>query len=301
MAPLHADVKSTPRWIGAASASFVVIWATGFIVARLSAPHVEPLTFLTVRFGIAGLLLASLSLFFRARWPDRRASLHAMAAGALLHGGYLGACYWAVAQGLPAGIAALIAGLQPILTAIFAGKFLGERITMRHWLGLAVALAGVALVLAPKLDLTTTRGITPVTVFAMVLGAVSITLGSIYQKRHVTQVDLLPGTAWQYAGGFIIVALGALLGEHFRFDATRDAWIALGWSVIVLSIGAILLLMALIRHGDVSRVSALIFLVPGVAAVMAWLLFDETLTPIQIAGMLVCALGVLLVTRGNKK
>lgn len=301
MAHMNADAKTAPNWIAAASASFVVIWATGFIVARLSAPHVEPLTFLSVRFGVAGFLLAVLAMFFKASWPGGRAMTHAVVAGAMLHGGYLGGCYWAVAQGLPAGIAALIAGLQPILTAIFAGKLLGERITPRHWLGLAVALAGLALVLAPKLSLATTRGITPVTILAMVFGAISITLGSIYQKRHVTHVDLLPGIAWQYAGGFIIVFLGALLSEHFRFDATADAWIALGWSVIVLSIGAILLLMALIRHGDVSRVSALIFLVPAVAAIMAWLLFDETLTLVQIMGMLVCAIGVIIVTRGNTR
>ncbi|MGE0005157.1 MAG: DMT family transporter [Parvibaculaceae bacterium] len=294
---MNANAETTPNWIAAASASFVVIWATGFIVARLSAPHVEPLTFLAVRFGIAGLVLAALAIVFKAHWPGRRATLDAMAAGAMLHGGYLGTCYWAVANGLPAGIAALIAGLQPILTAVLAGKLLGERVTPRHWLGLAVALAGVTLVLAPKLDLSTTRGITPVTVLAMTFGALSITLGSIYQKRHVAQANLLTATAWQYAGGFIIVFLGALLSEHFHFDGARDAWIALGWSVVVLSIGAILLLMALIRHGDVAKVSALIFLVPGVAALMAWLLFDETLTPVQIAGMLVCAMGVLVVTR----
>jgi drug/metabolite transporter (DMT)-like permease len=295
-----AQTKSTPRWITAASASFVVIWATGFIVARLSAPHVEPLTFLAVRFGIAGTVLALLAVLFKAPWPPRRTAIKAAIAGMMLHGFYLGPCYWAVAQGLPAGIAALIAGLQPILTAIVAGKLLGERITARHWLGLAVGLAGLALVLAPKLDLHTTHGITPVTVLAMALGAVSITFGSIFQKRHVTHVGLLPGTAWQYVGGFIVVFIGALLSEHFRFDATRDAWIALAWSVIVMSIGAILLLMALIRHGDVAKVSALIFLVPAVAALMAWFLFDETLTLVQIAGMLVCAMGVFIVTRGSR-
>lgn len=295
-----ATETSQPNWIAAASASFVVIWATGFIVARLSAPHVEPLTFLTVRFSIAGVMLVLLALAFKARWPSRSAALHAFIAGTLLHGGYLGACYWAVAHGLPAGIAALIAGMQPIFTAILAGRFLGERITLRHWLGLSVALAGVVLVLAPKLDVSVVDGITPATVLAMTFGALSMTLGSIYQKRFVTHVDLLTGTAWQYAGAFLVVLAGALLTESFRFDATADAWIALGWSVIVLSIGAILLLMALIKHGSVSKVSALIFLVPGVAAVMAWGLFGETLTLIQILGMVVCALGVLLVTRRRR-
>lgn len=295
-----AREKPQPNWIAAASASFVVIWATGFIVARLSAPHVDPLTFLVIRFSIAGLLLALLAVVFKARWPGHSAALHAFTAGTLLHGGYLGACYWAVAHGLPAGIAALIAGLQPIFTALLAGKLLGERITLRHWLGLGVALAGVALVLAPMLDLSVVDGVTPVTVLAMTFGALSMTLGSIYQKRFVTEVDLLAGTAWQYAGGFIVVLIGALATENFRFDATPDAWIALGWSVIVLSIGAILLLMALIRHGDVSKVAALIFLVPGVAALMAWGLFGETLTLVQILGMVVCAVGVLLVTGARK-
>ncbi len=282
-----ATEKTQPTWIAAASASFVLIWATGFIVARLSAPHVEPLTFLTIRFSIAGVLLVLLALAFKARWPGRSAASHAFIAGTLLHGGYLGACYWAVANGLPAGITALIVGLQPIFTALLAGSFLGERITLRHWLGLAVALAAV-------------EGVTPATILVVILGALSITLGSIYQKRFVTHVDLLAGTAWQYGGALLVVFLGALLTENFRFDATRDAWIALGWSVIVLSIGAILLLMVLIRHGDVAKVSALIFLVPGVAALMAWALFDETLTPIQILGMVVCAGGVLLVTGARK-
>lgn len=295
-----APEKTTPPWIAAASASFVVIWATGFIVARLSAPHVDPLTFLTVRFGLAFILLAVLALIFKARWPGHSATLHAIVAGAFLHGGYLGACYWAVAHGLPAGIAALIAGLQPILTAMMAGRLLGERITLRHWLGLAVALIGVALVLAPKLNFAVVGGITPVTAGVMFFGALSMTVGSIYQKRYVAHVDLLTGTTWQYASAFVIVALGALLTENFRFDATADAWIALGWSVIVMSIGAILLFMALIRHGDVSKVSALIFLVPAVAAVMAWFLFNETLTLVQITGMLVCAVGVFIVTRASK-
>jgi drug/metabolite transporter (DMT)-like permease len=295
-----APEKATPPWIAAASASFVVIWATGFIVARLSAPHVDPLTFLTVRFGLAFILLAVLALIFTARWPGRSATLHAIVAGAFLHGGYLGACYWAVAHGLPAGIAALIAGLQPILTAILAGRLLGERISLHHWLGLAVALIGVALVLAPKLNFAIVGGITPVTAGVMFFGALSMTIGSIYQKRYVARVDLLTGTTWQYASAFAIVALGALLTEDFRFDATADAWIALGWSVIVMSIGAILLFMALIRHGDVSKVSALIFLVPAVAAIMAWFLFNETLTLVQIIGMLVCAVGVFIVTRAGR-
>lgn len=284
--------KPAPSWIAAAPALFVVMWATGFIVARLSAPHVEPLTFLTIRFAIAGVALAVIALVVRSAWPDARRAGHALVAGALLHGLYLGPVYWAVAHGLPAGISALIAGLQPLLTALLAGRLLGEDVTRRQWLGVVLGIAGLILVLWPKLGLD----ITPVTIAVCFIGTVAITIGTIYQKRHATGIDLASGGVWQYAGGFLVVLAGALLLEDFRFDATGHAWIALAWSVVVLSIGAISLLMLLIRHGEVSRVSGLIFLVPGVAAAMAYALFGETLTWTQIVGMAVCAGAVLLVT-----
>lgn len=286
------QTKPAPSWIAAAPALFVVMWATGFIVARLSAPHVEPLTFLTIRFAIAGTALAAIASATGSRWPDPTRAGHALIAGVLLHGLYLGPVYWAVAHGLPAGISALIAGLQPLLTALLAGRFLGERTGPLQWLGVALGFAGLILVLWPKLGLD----ITPATVAVCFIGTLAITIGTIYQKRYATGIDLASGGAWQYAGGFLVVAIGALFLEDFRFDATRDAWIALAWSVVALSIGAISLLMLLIRHGDVSRVSGLIFLVPGVAAAMAFVLFGETLTPVQIIGMAVCAGAVMLVT-----
>lgn len=276
---------------------FVIMWATGFVVARLSAPHADPLTFLSLRFIIAGLAFALIAGVLRAPWPGAIPALHAGVAGAFIHGGYLGLVYWAVANGMPAGVSALIVGLQPLMTAILAAWMVDEAISLRHWLGLAVGLIGVALVVSPKLMPGLTGGITPLTTAATALAAFSIALGTVYQKRFVTALHLAAGGAWQYAGGAATVLIFALLTEHFRFDGSFNAWFALGWSVIVLSLGAISLLMLLIRHGDVSRVSGLIFLVPGVSALMSYGLFDERLTLLQIAGMAVCAAAVLIVTR----
>jgi len=273
------------------------MWATGFVVARLSAPHVEPLTFLAIRFPIAGAIFFVIALIIGAPWPGHRLALHAMVAGAFLHGGYLAPVYWAVAHGMPAGVSALIVGLQPLITAILAHYMVNEHISSRHWIGLAVGIAGVGLVIWPKLSFAALGGITPLTTAVNVLGAVAIAFGTVYQKRYGTGLNLASGGTWQYAGASIVVIAAALMVEDFRFDGSFNAWFALGWSVIVLSLGAITLLMLLIRHGNVGRVSSLIFLVPGVSALMAYGLFGETLTAVQIFGMAVCAAAVLIVTR----
>ena len=289
--------SQAPLLISLAPALFVMMWATGFVVARLSAHHVEPLTFLSIRFPIAALIFATIAVALKSPWPGPTLARHAAVAGAFLHGGYLGPVYWAVAHGMPAGVSALIVGLQPLVTAILAHWMVKEEISRRHWLGLAVGIAGVALVISPKLSLAASDGITPLTTAVNVLGAVAISFGTVYQKRHATGLSLASGGAWQYVGASIVVIAVALAMEDFRFDGSFDAWFALGWSVIVLSLGAISLLMLLIRHGDVSRVSSFIFLVPGVSALMAYGLFDETLSLIQIIGMAVCAAAVLIVTR----
>ena len=291
------NTRLPPSWIAIAPAVFVVLWATGFVVAGLSAGHVDPLTFLAIRFPIAGLIFVAIALGQRAVWPTTKLAIHAGAAGALLHAGYLGPVYWAVAHGMPAGVSALIVGLQPLITTILASLMVGEKITSRHWLGLAVGILGVGLVVSPKLTLDTLGGITPLTTAICILGAFSVSLGTVYQKKFATGLDLASGGAWQYAGATLVVLIGATAIEDFGFDGSLSAWVALGWSVIVLSLGAITLLMVLIRHGEVSRVSSLIYLVPGVAAFSTFLVFGETLVPLQILGMAVCAGAVLIVTR----
>ena len=299
MAGVMKDSPAIRLAVAAAPVVFVLMWATGFVVARLSAPHADPLTFLGIRFPIAGVLFALIALALAAPWPGARQAFHASVAGAFLHGGYLGPVYWAVAHGMPAGVSALIVGLQPLMTAIIASWMVQERISLRHWAGLGVGILGVALVVSPKLELGhgLADGITPLTTAVNLLGALSISFGSVYQKRFATALNLASGGAWQYVGASLAVLIPALLLEDLRFDGSVQAWFALGWSVIVLSLGAITLLMLMIRLGDVGRVSSLIFLVPGVSALMAYVLFGETLSLVQIAGMAVCATAVLIVTR----
>jgi len=297
MAGTMKDAPAIRLLVAAAPVVFVLMWATGFVVARLSAPHADPLTFLGIRFPIAGALFALIAVVLAAPWPGAKQAFHASIAGAFLHGGYLGPVYWAVAHGMPAGVSALIVGLQPLMTAILAAAMVKEEISLRHWAGLAVGILGVALVVSPKLELAQTGGITPLTTAINVLGALSISFGTVYQKRYATALNLASGGAWQYVGASLAVLIPALLFEDMRFDGSFEAWFALGWSVIVLSLGAITLLMLLIRLGDVGRVSSLIFLVPGVSALMAYGLFGEMLNLVQILGMAVCAAAVLIVTR----
>ena len=290
-----ASKFSNAMLVAVAPALFVVLWATGFVVARLSAGHVAPIWFLALRFPIACIFMFCVALYQRASWPDATHAFHASIAGAFIHGGYLAPIYWAVAHGLPAGVSALIVGLQPLITAFLAAWILGERIHQWHWLGLLVGLFGITLVISPKLHFAGIEGITPLTVGLALFGALCISFGTVYQKRFATGIALATGGTWQYVGGSLVAVISAYFVEEFFFDHSHQAWLALGWAVIVLSIIAITLMMILIREGAVSKVSSLIFLVPAVAATMTYLLFGETLHLIQILGMAVCAAAVLIV------
>ena len=288
--------SAAPVWLAFTPGVFVFLWATGFIGARLSADDAEPFSFLAIRFAIVAAVLAVAALAAGAPWPNRRAAGHALVVGALMHGGYLGGVFWSIAQGLPAGVSALIVGLQPLLTALFAAPFLGERISARHWLGLGIGILGVALVVGPRFTFGD-HGITPLTVAGSTLATLSITLGSIYQKRHMTGLDLRSGNAVQFLGATVVVAIAAVVSERFHITWTGEVIFAMAWLVLVLSIGAITLLYLMIRHGEVSRIAGLFYLVPAVTAALAWLLFGETLSPVQILGMAVSAAAVMLVTR----
>ncbi|MEL7230244.1 MAG: DMT family transporter [Pseudomonadota bacterium] len=275
---------------------FVCLWATGFIGARMGMPYAEPGTFLAVRFALACLLLAALALIMRAPWPGRAVAGQQVLVGFLLHGTYLGCVFWAVDRGMPAGVSAIIVGLQPVLTAVLAGWLLGELISRRHWLAMALGVVGVALVVWPKLSFSS-LGITPVTVTVCVMGMVSATLGTVVQKRFGGTVDLRTGTAFQYVGAVIPVALLSLATETRDVIWTGELIFAFVWLVLVLSIGAIFLLLWLLRQGSVAKVSSLFFLVPAVAALMANGLFGETLNGVQVFGMGVSGFAVALSSR----
>jgi drug/metabolite transporter (DMT)-like permease len=295
--PSAPSTPAAAALLAAAPAMFVLLWSTGYIGARLGLPDAEPFTFLLLRFAIAGTILAAAGWIMGASWPSgRRAWLASIGAGALIQGVYLGGVFWAISRGLPAGIAALIVALQPLLTAILAGLILRERILPAHWAGLAIGLAGLSLVLAPGLEWGG-RGITPLTVSAVLAAVLGIVLGSIGQKAFATHADLRTGTCLQYVGGAIVVGVAAVFTESFRIDWTPAFSVALAWLVLALSIGAVMLYMLLLRHGDVARTATLFYLVPPVTALTAWLMFGETLTPVQLVGMAVTVGGVALATR----
>ncbi|NNF79843.1 MAG: DMT family transporter, partial [Rhizobiales bacterium] len=198
--------------------------------------------------------------------------------------------------GMPTGVSALIVGLQPLLTAVLAGWILGDDVRPRHWFALALGLGGVVLVVWPKLNLSGS-GITPVTIAAGFVGVTAISLGTVYQKRFVTGVNLVTGAVWQYVGATLAVGLAALLLEEGMIIWNQDVVIAFLWLTLVLSVGAVSLYMVMIRHGQVSKVSTVFYLVPAIAALIAWLMFGETLTLLQIGGMAICALAVAIATR----
>jgi drug/metabolite transporter (DMT)-like permease len=275
---------------------FVVLWATGFIGARYAMPWSEPFSFLALRFVLAAAILAVLALVLRARPLGARQAADAVLVGALVHGAYLGGVFWAIRNGLPAGLSALIIGLQPLITAVMAGFALGEKVLPRHWAGLAIGFAGIVVVLAPKIG-DAVGGVTAATFAASLFGVVAISAGTVWQKRRLAGADLVSGTLWQYVGATALMAAGSFLFETRSFVVTGELVFALVWLVLVLSIGAIFLLMHMIREGEMAKVSSLFYLVPAVTALMAWALFGETLTPIQLAGMALTTVGVALATR----
>jgi drug/metabolite transporter (DMT)-like permease len=297
---IPASPKSSVFLTSAAPLLFVVLWSSGFIVARLIAPHADPLTFLCVRYIIVIALLTPLAWLQKAPWPrtwrDMRANI---VSGILLHGLYLGGVFWAVRHGLPAGIAGLFSGLQPLVTAVVAQPLLGERVGVKRWIGIAVGFAGAALVLAPKLG-TGVGSIPPIALLAAAVAFFAFTAGTIWQKRTGGAMDLRTGNVVQFAAALVPTAVVAFLLENGRFDATPELFIGLFWSVAGLSIGAMMLLLAMIRRGAVVKTAALLYLVPPVTALMAWIGFGETFTPLQFGGMALAALGVAMATRPQR-
>jgi drug/metabolite transporter (DMT)-like permease len=278
--------------IFAAPGVFVVLWASGFIGAKLGLPYAEPLTFLALRmFGVV-VLLGLFMLIAGAKWPGREGALDSYVTGVLMHALYLGGVYISIAKGLPAALSALVVGLQPLLTSTIANRLLGERVAPRQWVGLVLGLSGVYLVVQDK---ATVGAATPLAWIAAVVGLVAITIGTVYQKRFGSGIDWRPAMFIQYAAAGILFALGATAFESRSVRWTPEFLFALGWLVFVLSFGAIWLLYFLIRGAAATRVVSLFYLTPPVTALMAWSLFGERLAPLALVGMAVCVAGVFLV------
>jgi drug/metabolite transporter (DMT)-like permease len=278
-------------------ALFVFLWSTGFIGAKYGLPYAEPLTFLLLRYVLVVMLMALAACFMRASWPGSvRLCCHLAVAGCLIHGVYLGGVFLAIGKGLPAGIVSLIVGLQPLLTAMIATLFLGDEIRGRQWLGLILGIIGTVMVLLGRLD-----GIMTMTNLSPVLPAVGalfgITLGTLYQKRFCAHFDWRSGAVVQFSAAALLTLPVAAVFEDFRIDFSGAFVFALGWLVLVLSLGAITLLNFLIRAGTSVNVASLFYLVPPVTALIAWLLFDETLSLPSLIGLGVAVTGVALVRR----
>ncbi|HEY8026479.1 MAG TPA: DMT family transporter [Burkholderiaceae bacterium] len=278
---------------------FVLLWSTGFVVAKFGLPFAPPLTFLLLRFAGVSCVLLPLVWIMRAPWP--RGQLRQVAfAGVLMQAGYLAGVWCAIKIGMPAGISALIVGMQPIITA-FAAPLIGESLRPRQWFGLTLGLGGVALVVANKMHLA---GLSLESIALCVMALLSITAGTLYQKRYCPQFDLRTGTLIQFLASFAVLLPFALAFEHLDWTLSTVEWstrfvAALLWSIFALSIGAIFLLFALIRKNAATKVTSLLYLTPPTTALMAWLMFGESLSLAGVLGMLLAVTGVFFVVRKN--
>lgn len=277
-------------------AVFVLIWATGFVVARFGMPHAPPLGFLAVRYALSILAFAIWLLFARAAWPRGRAQwLHLSVVGALMHAGYLGGVWVAVKAGLGAGLAALIVGLQPMLTAMWVSGSGQQRVARVQWIGLALGLGGLVLVVGHKLGQGEAGFFN---VAAAVFALFSITAGTLYQKRFVTPCDVRTANLVQLLAALAVTApLALLVGGAWELHPELIG--AMAWSVLVLTLGGSSLLYLLIQRGAATSVSSLMYLVPPCTALMAWQLFGEALSVAVLAGLALAAAGVALVVRAR--
>jgi drug/metabolite transporter (DMT)-like permease len=284
--------------IATAPVLFVLLWSTGFIGARYGLPYIEPLTFLAVRMFFVVVIMAAIAIIGGAKPPDTGEIGHSLVAGSLVHGLYLGGVFTAISQGVPAGISALIPGLQPILTSTIANRFMGETVTRVQWIGLALGLIGVLLVLHDR-DIVlagSTLGW-----IASFLSLIGITLGTLYQKRYCGAIDWRSGNLVQYIGAGVLFTIGAFAFETREIHWTGELIFALAWLVLVLSIAAVGLMYWLIRRSAATGFASLFYLVPVVTALFAYLLFGERLDAISILGMVICAGGVVLANRGARQ
>ncbi|NHZ80621.1 EamA family transporter [Massilia sp. CCM 8695] len=289
--------RHSATWLSPMPVFFVLLWSTGFIVAKFGLPYAPPLTFLLLRCVAVLVVLLPIVLIWKAPWP--RGSIgHIAVAGLLLQAGYLGGVWCAIKLGMPAGLTALIVGMQPILTAACA-PLIGETVRPRQWLGLLFGLTGVALVVYAKITLV---GLSGLAIGFSVMALLSITAGTMYQKHFCPRFDLRTGTVIQFASTVAVLLPVAVMFEGLDPALSSITWTprfvgAWMWSVFALSIGAIFLLFQLIRRSDATQVTSLLYLTPPTTAIMAWLMFGEAFSWLGVAGMVVAVIGVVCVVK----
>lgn len=288
------DRQQNQAWLRAMPAVFVLIWSTGFIVARYGMPNSPPFTFLLWRYIFSTVCFVLWVKWARVPWPQGRAQWgHLAVTGVLMHAGYLGGVWAAVKVGMGAGLTALIVGLQPVITAIWLSSR-GGHVSRRQWQGLALGFVGLAMVVSRKLE----GGIevTPWSLTMITMALVSITTGTLYQKRFVQPCDVRSANAVQLMAAYLVTLPIALMESEPALWNAEMMW-ALAWSVVALTLGGSSLLYILIQRGAAATVTSLMYLVPPTTAVMAWILFNEPITWVTLAGIAVTAIGVSWVVR----
>jgi drug/metabolite transporter (DMT)-like permease len=281
---------------------FVFLWSTGFIGVKYGIPYAPPFYFIAIRMAIAACLLFIAISFLRKSQPITRAIIWpSTLIGLTLHGAYLGGCFFAVSRGMPAGVAALIVSLQPVLVSLFAAKYLNEPLRPRAVLGLTLGLVGLFVVVIPRINMTGTNAISLVAVAASVIGLLGGTSGTILQKKYGGAIPTLAGTSIQYAATALVLLVLALLFEEPNIIWSPEFIGALTWLVLALSFGAILLLFFLLSQGSAASVSSLYYLVPAVTALIAYFLFDEHISTLSLIGTAITVVGVWLVVSKQKE
>jgi drug/metabolite transporter (DMT)-like permease len=281
---------------------FVLLWSTGFIGAKYGVPYAPPFYFLAIRMAIAALLLFIAISFLRKSQPITRSIIWpSTMIGLTLHGAYLGGCFFAVSRGMPAGVAALIVSLQPVLVSLFAAKYLNEPLSARAVFGLILGLIGLVVVVLPRISTTGTNTISLVAIGASAIGLLGGTAGTVLQKKYGGVIPTLAGTSIQYAATAVVLLTLALIFEKPEIQWTAKFVGALTWLVLALSFGAILLLFFLLSHGSAASVSSLYYLVPAATAIEAYFFFDEHISPVSLLGTLITVVGVWLVVSKQKE
>ncbi|MGJ7490689.1 DMT family transporter [Variovorax sp. ZT4R33] len=279
-------------------AVFVLIWSTGFIVARYGMPYAPPLKFLAVRYALSFIAFAAWALIARVAWPTTRAQWgHLAVTGILVQAGYLAGVWGAVRAGMGSGLVALMVGLQPVLTGVWL-SLRGGRITGHQWAGLLLGFTGLVLVVSRKFG--DSGEVSPQTLSLAVAALLSITAGTLYQKRFVAPCDVRSASLVQFAAAVAVTAPFATMEAAPIVWNTHSAG-AMAWSVLVLSLGGSSLFYILIQRGSAAAVTSLLYLVPPTTAVMAWLLFSESITALTLLGTAVTAAGVALVVRDQRR
>jgi drug/metabolite transporter (DMT)-like permease len=273
-------------------ALFVVVWSTGFIVAKAALPHADLQLFLLIRLSFTAMVMAALAIAAKGKWPRGMQIGRQLLAGVLLQGVYLCFSYLAITHGMAAGIMALLGALQPLFTGLVI-VFAGTKLAARTWFGLSIGFAGVVCVLAPKLAATDTSALSWFAALAAMISVAGVTAGSLLQKG-LAVVDLRASASMQNIGGALVALVMTLIVGTYHWDSSIQLWAALGYSIGVASIIGYTLLMWMLRHGEATRVTALILLVPPLAALQAYFFFHETLAPIQFVGFVLALAGVLL-------